>query len=111
MLKEHLSLRGKQMKEQQDRMKNCKTNEEFSAATDENRREAAQLDQKLSLELRKFDARVIRDLDQIVSEQQVALQSAGVPYFFLTNKSDEIQLQLYVMALTLALQKEVAAWV
>ena len=48
-------------------------------------------------EVRKKDMKVILDLDQKVMDQQVMLERAGVPGFFVTNNKQDIRLQMYLL--------------
>ncbi|XP_053206816.1 protein DGCR6-like [Panonychus citri] len=58
-------------------------------------------------EMRKFDMELIMELDQIVSDQQVTLERAGVPGFHVTNKPNEIKLQMYFLQFILSLHDDV----
>ena len=48
-------------------------------------------------ERQQGDMRLVTQLDQKVSEQQVTLERAGVPGFYVTNNSTEIQVQMYLL--------------
>lgn len=48
-------------------------------------------------ELNRVDMKIITKLDQCVSDQQVTLEKAGVPGFFVTNSPMEIQLQMCLL--------------
>ena len=41
--------------------------------------------------------KLVTQLDQKVSDQQVTLERAGVPGFFVTNNPTEIQVQMYLL--------------
>ena len=60
--------------------------------------EKHELEKRLTEELRSVDKKVILELDQIVSEQQATLQQAAVPFFSVTNKPDDIQVQMYILS-------------
>jgi len=45
-------------------------------------------------------------LDQLVNEQQAALEKAGVPGFGLTSDPQEIQVQMYLLEFILKLGKD-----
>lgn len=55
------------------------------------------LDKKLADELRRTDQEVILELDQIVSDQQSTLFSTKVPFFCVTNSSQDIQVQMHIL--------------
>ncbi|XP_043191179.1 protein DGCR6-like isoform X2 [Amphibalanus amphitrite] len=52
---------------------------------------------KQQAELTRCDMKVVTQLDQKVSEQQVILEKSGVPGFYVTNDPQEIRLQLYLL--------------
>lgn len=63
----------------------------------EHDQEKAELDRKLSDELKRTDQEVILELDQIVSDQQSTLFQAKVPFFCVSNNSQDIQVQMHVL--------------
>ncbi|PZC79010.1 gonadal protein gdl-like [Helicoverpa armigera] len=54
-------------------------------------------------ELRQTDMKLVLQLDQKVSDQQVTLEKAGVPGFFVTNKPIEVKVQMYLLDFILRL--------
>lgn len=56
------------------------------------------LDRRIEDELKKLDMELIMELDQIVSDQQGTLQNAGVPGFHVSNKPNDIQLQMHIIS-------------
>ena len=50
-------------------------------------------------ELKQSDMRLVTQLDQKASDQQVTLERAGVPGFFVTNNPKEVQVQMYLFCL------------
>lgn len=54
-------------------------------------------DQRFKEELRQHDMKLVTQLDQKVSDQQVMLERAGVPGFRVTNNPTEIQVQMYLL--------------
>jgi len=48
-------------------------------------------------EKKKRDMKIILELDQKVMDQQSTLEKAGVPGFTVTNNSQEIRLQMYLL--------------
>ncbi|XP_037577917.1 protein DGCR6-like [Dermacentor silvarum] len=60
-------------------------------------KETKALDQMHKDELTRVDMRIITQLDQLVSEQQVVLEKAGVPGFFVTNSPMEISIQMQLL--------------
>ena len=63
----------------------------------EHDREKAEVDKRLSEELKRTDQEVILELDQVVSDQQSTLFQAKVPFFCVTNSSQEIQVQMHIL--------------
>nr|CAG4638811.1 EOG090X0GJG [Cyclestheria hislopi] len=59
--------------------------------------ERAKLLEKQKEELKQADMNLILQLDQLVSEQQNTLEKAGVPGFYVTTNSQEIQVQMYLL--------------
>ncbi len=64
---------------------------------DKNNPELLRFDEQCKEELKKFDMRVILDLDSLVSQQQMTLERAGVPKFFVTNKAEEVRFQMHLI--------------
>lgn len=48
-------------------------------------------------ELRKKDQKIIMELDQKVMDQQSTLEKAGVPGFYVTNKPQDIRVQMFLL--------------
>jgi hypothetical protein len=46
---------------------------------------------------------LLRELDQMIEQQQLILQQAGLPHFFLSRKPDEIANQAQILQLILSL--------
>lgn len=57
-------------------------------------------------ELKQADMNLILQLDQLVSDQQSALEKAGVPGFYPTSNPQEIRVQMYLLDFILKLGKE-----
>ena len=57
----------------------------------------APADARFKEELKQHDMKLVTQLDQKVSDQQVTLERAGVPGFFVTNNPTEIQVQMYLL--------------
>lgn len=60
-------------------------------------REAKALDCKFNTDINRMDMKLIMELDQKVSDQQVTLEKAGVPGFHVTNNAQEVRLQMYLL--------------
>ncbi|XP_063621296.1 gonadal protein gdl [Cydia splendana] len=56
-------------------------------------------------EIKQTDMKLVIQLDQKVSDQQVTLEKAGVPGFFVTNKPIEVKVQMYLLDFILRLSK------
>ena len=54
-------------------------------------------DARFKEELKQHDMKLVTQLDQKVSDQQVTLERAGVPGFFVTNNPTEVQVQMYLL--------------
>merc|ERR1712098_115989 len=57
----------------------------------------AAADDRFKEELRQHDMKLVTQLDQKLSEQQVTLERAGLPGFYVTNNPTEIQVQMYLL--------------
>lgn len=71
-----------------------------------NELEKEQLISKHSEELKKADKNLILQLDQLVLDQQTALEKAGVPGFYSTSNPQEVQVQMYLLEFIIKLGKE-----
>eukprot|EP00094_Tigriopus_californicus_P009943 TCALIF_09588-PA protein Name:"Similar to gdl Gonadal protein gdl (Drosophila melanogaster)" AED:0.15 eAED:0.18 QI:0/0/0/1/1/1/3/0/158 len=60
-------------------------------------REKAQLEARLEREMRLFDCDIVQAMDQKVLDQQMTLEKAGVPGFYVTNNPKDIQVQMYLI--------------
>ncbi|CAG7821467.1 unnamed protein product [Allacma fusca] len=56
-------------------------------------------------DMKNYDMKVVMNMDQKVSDQQVMLEKAGVPGFYVTNNPPEIQLQMYILDFILKLSQ------
>ena len=54
-------------------------------------------------QLRQHDMRLVTQLDQKVSDQQVTLERAGVPGFYVTNNPVEVQVQMFLLEFILSI--------
>ena len=86
LFQQRLQFVSKQKTEKQELMKQAKTQMELAA-----------LENRQKEELRQHDMKLITQLDQKVSDQQVTLQRAGVPGFYVTNNPTEIRVQMYIL--------------
>ena len=59
--------------------------------------ERAMFQQTSERDLLQLDQKCVLELDQIVTDQQVALQRAGVPLFSISNKPEDVRLQMYLL--------------
>lgn len=59
--------------------------------------EKAELERTLAEEVRSTDQKIILELDQLLSDQQSTLMQAAVPFFAVTNKPEDIQLQMNIL--------------
>lgn len=61
---------------------------------------------KHTQELKKADMNLILQLDQLVLDQQTALEKAGVPGFYSTTNPQEIRVQMYLLEFIIKLGKD-----
>ncbi|XP_030752307.1 gonadal protein gdl [Sitophilus oryzae] len=57
-------------------------------------------------ELKKFDMKLVLELDKKVADQQNILEQAGVPGFYYTTSPVEIKLQMYLLDFLLRLSQQ-----
>ncbi|XP_077869341.1 uncharacterized protein LOC102800940 [Saccoglossus kowalevskii] len=63
------------------------------------------LELRIEEETKRMDQRLILELDQRVSEQQVTLERAGVAGFYVTNNQQEVRLQMHMLDMIVRLSK------
>ena len=68
--------------------------------------EMAELLTSQKTELKQADMNLILQLDQLVLDQQTALEKAGVPGFYGSNNPQEIRVQMYLLEFIIKLSKE-----
>lgn len=61
------------------------------------------MDKKHKLKLTETDKKIIEIIDEKVKDQQSTLERAGVPEFYCTNDSTQIQLQMKIIDIILRL--------
>jgi len=66
-------------------------------------KERLKLVSRQKMEVKQNDMKIAMQLDQKVSDQQVMLEKAGVPGFYVTNNSSEIRLQMHLLEFILRL--------
>merc|ERR1712037_758174 len=59
--------------------------------------EVATKEARMKEDRQQEDMRLVTQLDQKVSDQQVTLERAGVPGFYVTNNPTEVQVQMYLL--------------
>lgn len=59
--------------------------------------EEESLEKECREELHRLDMKTVLELDQVVSDQQVTLEKAGVPGFHVTNNPTQVRLQMYII--------------
>jgi len=59
--------------------------------------EMAAKEARMKEDRQQEDMRLVTQLDQKVSDQQVTLERAGVPGFYVTNNPTEVQVQMYLL--------------
>lgn len=59
--------------------------------------EIAAKEAKMKEERQQEDMRLVTQMDQKVSDQQVTLERAGVPGFHVTNNPTEVQVQMHLL--------------
>ena len=68
--------------------------------------EMAELLTSQKVDLKQADMNLISQLDQLVLDQQTALEKAGVPGFYVSNNPQEIRVQMYLLDFMIKLSKE-----
>ena len=58
------------------------------------------LERMSEAEMTTKDKEIVKQLDQLLEEQQSVLEQASVPFFFVTNQKESIQLQMGVLEVT-----------
>ena len=61
-------------------------------------KERHELEKKLAEEIGSMDQTIILELDQIVTDQQSTLHQAALPFFIVTNKPEDIQIQMHILS-------------
>ena len=65
--------------------------------TTKHKKEKEELENRLKEELRVADEKIVRELDQLVTEQQSTLHEAAVPFFMVTSDPKQTQLQVHLL--------------
>jgi len=68
-----------------------------SVLQNKHRHEMAEFEKNIEDELKKHDMKLLLEIDQKVSDQQVTLCKAAVPGFYVSNNSHEVRLQMYLL--------------
>ncbi|XP_071114435.1 protein DGCR6-like [Haliotis cracherodii] len=103
---EHKAQRHEMQKKHKEMIQSCQTKpHNLPLVQSQIEREWETMTKRCDEELKKKDMKVILDLDQKVMDQQVMLEKAGVPGFFVTNNRQEIRLQMYLLEFILRLSR------
>ncbi|XP_046564991.1 LOW QUALITY PROTEIN: protein DGCR6-like [Haliotis rubra] len=104
---EHKAQRHEMQKKHKEMLQSCQTKpHNLPLVQSQIQRELETMTKRCGfIELKKKDMKVILDLDQKVMDQQVMLEKAGVPGFFVTNNRQEIRLQMYLLEFILRLSR------
>ncbi|XP_067676739.1 protein DGCR6-like [Haliotis asinina] len=103
---EHKAQRHEMQKKHKEMLQSCQTKpHNLPLVQSQIQRELETMTKRCDEELKKKDMKVILDLDQKVMDQQVMLEKAGVPGFFVTNNRQEIRLQMYLLEFILRLSR------
>ncbi|XP_065056973.1 protein DGCR6-like [Rhopilema esculentum] len=98
ILSEQKGLRLEMNKRHQAALQECQSRpHQVKLFEREHAEEKKDLEMKLERELNQLDQKMVLEIDQQAIDQQATLQRAGVPLFFITNKQEEIQLQMYLL--------------
>lgn len=82
---------------QREEIENCQPHD-LPKVKVRHKKETTELDEQFENQLRVVDQEIILELDQLVSEQQLTLHQAAVPFFKITNSPQEIQMQAYILS-------------
>jgi len=69
------------------------------------RQELADFEKNIENELKRHDMKLLQEIDQKVSDQQVTLSKAAVPGFYVSNNTHEVRLQMYLLEFIQRLSK------
>ena len=94
----HKSKKLQMSKKHKEDIANCREKpHHLPVLKQEQSKEKAVLEKRLAEEVKVTDQEVILELDQIVSNQQTTLSQAAVPFFFVTNNAQDIQVQIHIL--------------
>lgn len=93
--RENVQELARRQKEQKELLISAGQSPTLIALAQQKEREA--LEKGHQEEINRIDMKIITKLDQCVSDQQVTLEKAGVPGFFVTNSPMEISLQMCLL--------------
>ncbi|CAK8678760.1 unnamed protein product [Clavelina lepadiformis] len=83
---------------QREEIQTCRPHN-LNVMKQQHEKQKSDLEKRLQTEVLRMDERILHELDQKVTGQQATLQSAGVPGFFVTDKQEEIKLQMAILQL------------
>lgn len=98
MINEHKAAKQELKQKHREALQHCQSRpHNLLYVTTQCEKEMESLEKRFEDELKKKDMKVILELDQKVMDQQVMLERAGVPGFFVTNSPNETRLQMYLL--------------
>lgn len=97
-MNDHKAQKHEMLKKHKEMIQACETKpHNLPLVTTQVEREREIMNKRIEDEVKKRDMKTIMELDQKVMDQQVTLEKAGVPGFFVTNNPAEIRLQIYLL--------------
>ncbi|XP_022082107.1 protein DGCR6-like isoform X2 [Acanthaster planci] len=106
LVNSHKALKQEMTKKHREALQSCQSKpHNLKLVTNTNQKEKQALETRLEDEIRKFDERIVLELDHRVAEQQMTLEKAGVAGFFTTSKPEEVRLQMYLLEIIRKLSK------
>lgn len=97
LINTHRQRRQMLKQKQKGEVETCPATVSSSLLQNKHRHELAEFEKTIEDELKKHDMKLLLEIDQKVSDQQVTLCKAAVPGFYVSNNSHEVRLQMYLL--------------
>eukprot|EP00794_Sanderia_malayensis_P000334 gene334-966_t len=98
VLSDHKVQRAEMKKKHQETLLDCQSRPHQKKVVEREYFEERKIfEERLEKELNQLDQKHVLEFDQQVIDQQATLQRAGVPLFSITNKPEDVQLQMYLL--------------
>ncbi|XP_048766306.1 protein DGCR6-like [Ostrea edulis] len=98
LINDHKAQRHELQKRHKELLQSCQTKPHNLPIVEvQIEREKETMERRCEEEVKKKDMKIIMELDQKTMDQQVMLEKAGVPGFYVTNKNIDVRLQMYLL--------------